>query len=247
MLITSIGLAPSERTDRPPIILIHGAANSAGVWTFWQRELALRGWPSFAVNLRGHGNSEPMDLSGTRMEDYAQDVYTVAGQLRQPPVLIGWSLGGLVAMMVASEGHSLACVCLAPSTPAQQVDSSVELRTGDFGAEEYGISNTDPENQPSMPDLDVEARTIALASQGRESRLARDERRRGIVIESIPCPLMIVTGTNDTAWPSQRYEGLWLKADRLSVEASHWGLVLNKTAIQQAIPAVLRWIEDSLA
>ena len=27
--------------DKPPVILVHGAANSARVWTFWRRELDL--------------------------------------------------------------------------------------------------------------------------------------------------------------------------------------------------------------
>ena len=119
ILISSIAVVPSESTARPPIILVHGAANSATVWGFWQKELSAAGWPSFAVHLRGHGHSEQIDLSRTSMQDYAQDVHALAGQLKQPPILIGWSMGGLVAMMVAAAGHSIACVCLAPSTPAR--------------------------------------------------------------------------------------------------------------------------------
>ncbi|MCZ6866818.1 MAG: hypothetical protein O7E55_05750, partial [Chloroflexi bacterium] len=86
-------------------------------------------------------------------------------------------------------------------------------------------------------------RAIALASLGRESRFARDQRKRGIIIEALPCPLLIVTGTLDTQWPSHRYDALWLKADRLSVEgASHWGLVLNRRSLAKAVPDVLRWL-----
>ncbi len=58
---------PSESNPLPPIVLIHGAANSAGVWTFWQGALAARGWASHAVDLRGHGAGEPADLSHTTM------------------------------------------------------------------------------------------------------------------------------------------------------------------------------------
>src|SRR5262245_41894859 len=94
-----------------------------------------------------------------------------------------------------------------------------------------------------MPDLDHDERRIALASLGRESRLARDERQRGIIIEALPCPLLIVTGTRDRAWPRERYNNLWLTADYLSVEgASHWGLVLQRRGLSSMIPEVLRWI-----
>jgi pimeloyl-ACP methyl ester carboxylesterase len=177
------------------------------------------------------------------MQDYAADVTVLVTQCRQPPVLIGWSMGGLVALMVAATGVAGACVGLAPSTPARQLDTSVVLRTGEFGGEEYGITSRNPDKQPAMPDLGREERMIALASIGRESRLARDERQRGIVIEALPCPLLIVTGTRDRAWPRERYNSLWLTADYLSMEgASHWGLILQRRALSSMIPAVLRWI-----
>jgi pimeloyl-ACP methyl ester carboxylesterase len=234
---------PDVMSDHPPLILMHGSANSAAVWGFWQQALAARGWPSYAIALRGHGQSGPRDLAHTSMQDYATDVAALVAQFRQSPVLIGWSMGGLVALMVAATGVASACVGLAPSTPARQLDTSVALRTGEFGGEEYGITSRDPDEQPAMPDLDREERLIALASIGRESRLARDERQRGIVIEALPCPLLIVTGTRDRAWPRERYNNLWLTADYLSVEgASHWGLVLQRRALSSMIPAVLRWI-----
>ena len=53
--------------ERPPLILVHGAANSARVWTFWQDELARRGWSSHALDLRGHGRSEAVDLVATKL------------------------------------------------------------------------------------------------------------------------------------------------------------------------------------
>jgi pimeloyl-ACP methyl ester carboxylesterase len=236
-------MLPDTMPEHPPLILIHGSANSAAVWVFWQQALAAQGWPSYAIDLRGHGQSGPRDLSHTSMQDYASDVTVLMTQCRQPPVLIGWSMGGLIALMVAATGVAGACVGLAPSTPARQLNTSVALRTGEFGEEEYGITSRDPDAQPAMPDLDREERMIALASLGRESRRARDERQRGIILEALPCPLLIVTGTRDRAWPRERYNNLWLTADYLSVEgASHWGLVLKRSALGSMIPEVLRWI-----
>src|SRR5262249_57910868 len=91
----------AEGHARAPVILVHGAANSGRVWTFWQGELARRGWSSHAIDLRGHGTGAPAELGTTRMADYADDVVALARRLRQPPILVGWSMGGLVAMMAA--------------------------------------------------------------------------------------------------------------------------------------------------
>ena len=243
-MVSVFAILPVEPGNRRPFVLVHGAANSRAVWKHWQQELASRNWPSYAIDLRGHGPDEPFDLSNTTMEDYAQDVGCMVDQLKQMPVLVGWSMGGLVAMMVAASGRVAACVALAPSMPAQHIDPSVQLRTGEFTAEEYGIVGRDPENQPNMPDLDLKERKVALSSLGRESRLARDQRRRGVVIDELGCPLLIVTGAKDDQWPAERYDGLWLKADQLSsTGASHWGLVLSRSVVAQAVPQVLAWVQ----
>ena len=234
---------PDNPKCHPAIALIHGAANSAKVWKFWQEKLAVSGWTSHAIDLRGHGHSSPVDLSHTSMGDYADDVRKVIKELPQPPVVMGWSMGGLVALMVASQGDAVACVALAPSTPTRGVDKSVTLRSGEFGPEEYGVVGNAPYHQPTMPDLDLEERGVALASHSRESRLARDERRAGIVIESLPCPLLIVTGTADTSWPRTRYDDIWIDTEFYAVEgASHWGLVLNRRALAVLAPRVLQWL-----
>jgi len=222
---------------------VHGAANSAVVWAYWQAALAEVGWASYAIDLRGHGHSAPLDLSRTSMRDYVDDVSSLMSQLGPEPVLMGWSMGGLVAMMAASEGVPSACVALAPSMPSRERDAAAPLRPGIFGPEFYGIISDHPDDQPAMLDLDREERVMALSSLGPESQLARDDRKAGIVIESMPCPLLIVTGTGDQLWPRAKYDGLWLPAEHLEIEgASHWGLVLSRHALAAAVPGVLQWL-----
>ena len=233
---------------RPPVILVHGAANSARVWTFWQAELARRGWSSHAIDLRGHGASAPAELGTTRMADYAEDVFALARALREPPVLLGWSMGGLVALMAAGACRARACVGLAPSAPARTCDSTVPLRTGTFGPEEYGIVSRDAERQPAMEDLDRDERVVALESLGLESRFARDERKAGIVVGRAPGPVLIVTGTADALWPRRRYDDLTFAADHVEiVGASHWGLVLNRRLLPAMSSAVGSWLEKNVS
>lgn len=236
---------PSTPADKAPFVLVHGAANSAVVWTYWQDELAGLGYTSYAIDLRGHGESDQFELSHTSMRDYADDVRALVAELDAKPAIMGWSMGGLLAMMAATSSVA-ACIGLAPSTPTLKLDATVELRDGEFGAEEYGVTSDDPEDQPAMPDLDIEERKVALASLGRESRRARDERKAGIVIETLPCPLLIVTGENDRQWPTAHYNGLWLDADMHEVaDASHWGLVLSRRAIATMLPLVTDWVMES--
>src|SRR2546428_7521528 len=94
-----------------------------------------------------------------------------------------------------------------------------------------------------MADPDRAERVSALDSLGPESRLARDERQAGIVIDDLACPLLIVTGTADTQWPRRRYDDFPFPADHVSVEgASHWGLVLNRRGVPGLVSAVFSWV-----
>ena len=242
-MISVSALLPAKTNTHPAIVLVHGAANSALVWRFWQRDLAERGWPSYAIDLRGHGDSSPIDLSLTTMSEYAADVEGLLDQIRRPSVIIGWSMGGLVAQMAATSGTAAACVGLDPSPPALGVDGNLTLRTGVFDSEDYGIKHLDPDNQPVMPDLDIEERKIALASLGPESQHARDERKRGIVLKSMPCPLLIAIGDEST----KIFDAEWFEADRLVIEgSSHWGLVLSRGVLRTLIPDVLEWIDGNI-
>jgi pimeloyl-ACP methyl ester carboxylesterase len=223
--------------------MVHGAANSAVVWTYWQHELARLGYASYAIDLRGHGDSTPADLSNTTMADYASDVRDLVGQMARPPVIVGWSMGGLVALMAAAPGGVAACICLEPSPPALELDESLPLRSGVFGAEEYGIAGAGPQDQPSMPDLDLKERAVALSSLGPESRRARDERKRGIVVGPLACPVLLVAGTgagNKAVGPD---DALFPGADYCEATgASHWGLVLSRRTLAKMVPVVLRWL-----
>ena len=229
-------------SDRPPVVLVHGAANSSAVWRFWQEALALQGWSSYAVDLRGHGRS-PGSVEGALMSDYADDVMATVERLPATPVVMGWSMGGLVAMMVAAQGRARAVVALAPSRPVAERDEHVVVRPGTFGLEEYGVTSKDPAEQPSMPDLDLEERAVALGAASAESRAARDDRKAGIVIASLPCPLLVVTGSEDRSWPRSAYAGMHLPAEYMeSCGASHWGLVLNRRLLPALVDRVARWL-----
>jgi pimeloyl-ACP methyl ester carboxylesterase len=134
------------------------------------------------------------------MQDYVEDACSVAGQLSARPILLGWSMGGLVALMAAGRTRAAAWVGLEPSVPALTPGEPVENKGGVFGDEEYEITSTDPDDQPAMPELEIEERRTALASLGLESRFARDERQAGIVVRDVRCPLLVVSGNPEYAY-----------------------------------------------
>ncbi|MEX0710529.1 MAG: alpha/beta fold hydrolase, partial [Chloroflexota bacterium] len=109
---------PERRSRKPPLLLVHGALTGSWLWSSFGAYFAERGWEAHAMNLRGHYTSDLADLSETRMRDYASDIGVAVRQLGRPPVLIGWGIGALAAMLFAEHNRVLGLVMLAPSPPA---------------------------------------------------------------------------------------------------------------------------------
>ena len=79
-------------------------------------------------DLRGHGDDDrPGAVAGVSMTDYARDIAELCAGLPEPPILIGHSLGGLVAQLAAKRTPPKALILLAPSPPWGVAGSSMEL------------------------------------------------------------------------------------------------------------------------
>ena len=82
---------------------------------------AKNGYASYALSLRGHGDSEgPKRFRWIRISDYVADVAQVVGQLPEMPVMVGHSMGGLVIQKYLEEKAAPAAVLLA-SVPVKGV------------------------------------------------------------------------------------------------------------------------------
>jgi N-formylmaleamate deformylase len=89
--------------NRLPLILLHGLTANGICWTAVARDLE-REYDVIMPDARGHGKSSVPD-DGYRYEDHAKDVAGLIKALRLPaPILIGHSMGGMVATVAA--GHN---------------------------------------------------------------------------------------------------------------------------------------------
>ena len=237
---------PMSSSEKHPIIFVHGAGTTSGVWVYWQRRLTAEGWPTYNMDLRGHGDSEAIDLTHTSMWDYVEDVNSVARQLSGDPVLIGWSMGGHIAILAASLGGYSACVTLDPDPPVSHFDDSIELIPGEYTPEEVGYDLMgDPDNLPGMPDLTTEERSLAQQWLTKESRVVGQERSRGILVKAVPCPVLEIVGGYNNYYPTEpSYYSTGIADRQIYVqEASHWGLMLNKRIVPWLLDEVVGWLD----
>src|SRR5271157_2888729 len=96
-------ITAGEPSRRPTLLFVHGAFCGGWVWTeYFLPFLAERGWRCIAVSLRGHGLSAGRDrLDSFGLADYVVDAAQAAAGLDRPPVVVGHSMGGVVAQIFA--------------------------------------------------------------------------------------------------------------------------------------------------
>lgn len=100
------------------IYLLHGLGEHAGRYDTLARRLNALGWRVGAHDHRGHGGSGGeralLHVRDDLVIDAAERIHAWADQLGRPPVLLGHSLGALVAAHVALHRHAeLAALVLA--------------------------------------------------------------------------------------------------------------------------------------
>lgn len=100
----------------PPLVLLHGGS---GRWQGWEPIIPdlMPAWQLFAPDLRGHGQSSHEPGRYT-LHDYAGDILALLRQrVREPAVIFGHSLGGVVALMVAAREPALVRAVLVGDSP----------------------------------------------------------------------------------------------------------------------------------
>lgn len=116
MKLEILSKKPKGVSRAAPILFVHGAWHGAWCWKKnFMPYFAEKGYASYALSLRGHGNSDrPPHFRWMRIADYVEDMAQVVGQLPEEPVLVGHSMGGLVVQKYLEEHTAPAAVLLAP-------------------------------------------------------------------------------------------------------------------------------------
>ena len=122
MNLEIISRKPKGVARSTPLLFVHGAWHGAWCWEEnFLPYFAEKGYPAYALSLRGHGASEaPAHFRWMRIADYVADVAQAVTQLPQAPVLVGHSMGGLVVQKYL-EDHSAPAAVLLASVPVKGV------------------------------------------------------------------------------------------------------------------------------
>lgn len=204
-LLTADGVRLTVREagppDAQPVVLVHGWAQSGEVWD-------VDGYRTYAVDLRGHGESdEPAD--GYRdSATWADDLATVLRHVGRPAVLVGWSYGGLVLvdyLRVHGTSQVTGIVLVSAITeigrdrPGGALGPVMRAALPDALTDDHAFAEFVAAIAPALP-VDTVQRLLATGlrvSHRVRGELFRRDVDSAAVLAAIDVPTVVLHGTDD--------------------------------------------------
>lgn len=200
--------APQPRY--PGVLFVHGYLADAREFEHWLPLFADRGFPSWAVHLRGRAGSEPAEpLGRIGMADFVEDARTAA-QSVGARFVVGHSMGGLIAQCLAAEGSVDAAVLISPAPPRGISVLSAELVAAQLKyLPSLLMSRVVNPGRRDLRKLVMncvpagEQDTLLDAMRPDSGRAGREMSLLGVPVDAdrVRCPLLVLAGQDDRFIP----------------------------------------------
>jgi non-heme chloroperoxidase len=250
------------------IFMIHGMWGGGWYWDKFQDYFEDKGYRCIVPYLRHHNikpeDPPPAGLGTTSLLDYAEDLELEIKKLNEKPIIMGHSMGGLLAQILASRDLTKAAVLIAPASPAGifairwsvlKTFQKVLLRWG-FWEKPHKISY-EKAVYGMMGKLPEEERQYIYNRCVWESGRAATEIGywfagvKGAQVDSskLTCPLLVISGSEDNITPAkvvkrvaEKYKPLYTYME--FANHAHW--LIREPGWEKVAAYIEIWLEEHI-
>ena len=195
-----------------PILFLHGGGQDSYTWDFVCLQLRDT-YHCYAMDMRNHGESDTAPAGGVSPLDQAEDVKGVIGALGlKDPLLVGMSMGGIVAMTYASRNPGLKGLVIVDVTPTvtreRRQDTYAFNARLEFDSFEEAVNAAAAVN-PHRPEVHLRFSLLHMLEQRPDGKWNRKRPRVAPPLQ----PSSTVSG-QPTGFPM--FEALWDEVAKIS-------------------------------
>lgn len=235
--------------ERPPLLFIHGAYTGSWMWSKYIPHFVREGWRCYVMNLRSHYKSRQMDMTNITFEDYLADIHEVIAACDVPPIVIGFSIGGILSEKLA-ETVEFAGLVLIDSVISREVFEAVPYQ--ELGQLFQGLVAPAPTREEltsideTEEDIAFQRKYLAMESSRAFNAVMFTAESKGISIDSnlITCPCLVISAVNSVDDDRRgrvtaehlraEYRGLW--------NTTHTGVLVGQRYME-AVETIEKWLE----
>ncbi|QWR78797.1 alpha/beta fold hydrolase [Candidatus Magnetomonas plexicatena] len=247
------------------LYFIHGANCGSWVWEEFSEFFKIKGFHCLTPDLRFHkadqANMAANDIGTISLLDYVSDIRKDLSALDETPVLVGHSMGGLLAQVVAQSVPVRALVLLEPGPPAGLYPKKSAFLQGVFAVLNYGTFW----KAPVMPTFEqVVATSLHLLSSEKQqdvySKFVHESGRAlseigfsildrhcaaSVDFKKVTCPVLVIAGSKDRIITpdiarsvANNYKNNTYKE---FAEHAHW--ILQEQGWEKVAGFIFEWLE----
>lgn len=221
-------------------LLVHGAGGGGWEWTLWRGVFEAAGYRVEAPDLM------PVcaGLPATQFGDYQAQVSATLAALPRPRVLVGASLGGLLALGAAAGADAVVLVNPLPPAPWHADMPARDWPDVVHWRRDARLAGT----RRALPDTDAATALFAFRHWRDESGAILREAQRGIEVAHPACPVLCIVSDQDDDVPpaiTRAMAEAWGADVLQTLSASHVGPLLGRDAVGIATQAV-EWLNRAV-
>lgn len=247
------------------IMMIHGMFGGGWVWEDYKKFFESKGYTCITPTLRYHditqGDLPHPQLGTTSLLDYVHDLETEIRKLDTLPIIMGHSMGGLLAQILGNRGLAQKLVLLTPAAPrgimalTYTVIRCLSAELINYGFWKKPIQPVFENTVYSAlhllpPDQQKEVFSRFVYESGRAAWeiglwLLDKDRASEVDEAKITCPVLVIAGTEDRLTPASVVKKVAAKYGSVSTYKefeghAHW--VVGEPGWEDIAQYIYEWL-----